>query len=635
MRKHLPAVLLVGAATLAVAAPAAAGTTAGSISDFSADASGHVTFTVTAPALPDGAGLDADSARVLVDGHSLPTTATAVGTTRVAAGGTSAMLIIDTSGSMNGSGIAAARAAARQFLRAAPADVRIGLETFSNRAQLVVQPTTNRRELLAALPALHTDGETALYDALRSGDAAMARPGQHRLVVISDGADTVSHASLSSTVAGLARHHVAVEVVGLHTAEADNSTLRRVAAGTGGRFVLAGDGAALAAALRSSARSYATQLTVAATIPTALWGDRRRVSVHVDSSAGPVTATRVATVGSVSTRRSAASPTPRPASKKLLWAGLAAIGGALLLAVLALFGGDEAVKRRARRLLSRYTMSAERPGEGGGEGSSVARAALGVADRVARSQGLHDRLTMRLTRAGVGFTPSEWLLLLLGVAFAAGLLLILFGLPPLAAAVAGIMLGPLLGHLFLGIRASRRRAAFVGALPDTLQLVSGSLSAGYSLAQSLDGVVTEGSQPVAGEFGRALAESRLGVPIERTLEGVADRMDSEDFRWVCLAIQIQHKVGGNLAEVLLTVSQTMRERVQLHRHVRALSAEGRLSAYLLVGLPIVFTLYLATFRPGYLHPLYSTKIGLMMIGLGVVLISVGSVVMKKMVKVEV
>ena len=111
-------------------------------------------------------------------------------------------------------------------------------------------------------------------------------------------------------------------------------------------------------------------------------------------------------------------------------------------------------------------------------------------------------------------------------------------------------------------------------------------------------------------------------------------MDSEDFRWVVLAIQIQHQVGGNLAEVLLTVAQTMRERVQLHRHVRALSAEGRLSAYILVGLPIVFTLYLATFRGAYLQPLYTTKMGLAMVTLAVILLGIGSLVMKKMVKVE-
>jgi tight adherence protein B len=168
-----------------------------------------------------------------------------------------------------------------------------------------------------------------------------------------------------------------------------------------------------------------------------------------------------------------------------------------------------------------------------------------------------------------------------------------------------------------------------------LQLIAGTLSAGYSLGQSLDGVVTEGSQPVAGEFGRALAESRLGVPIESTLEGIAERMNSEDFRWIVLAIQIQHQVGGNLAEVLLTVAATMRERVQLHRHVRALSAEGRLSAYILVGLPILFAMYLFMARREYIHLLYSTKVGLAMIALGGVLIVTGSLVMKKMVRVEV
>jgi tight adherence protein B len=242
---------------------------------------------------------------------------------------------------------------------------------------------------------------------------------------------------------------------------------------------------------------------------------------------------------------------------------------------------------------------------------------------------------MKLTRAGISLAPSEWLLAQAGIAFATALLFVLLGMNPVIAVILAVVVGPLLGHLFLSVRASRRRAAFVAALPDTLQLVSGSLSAGYSLAQSLNGVVDQGEQPIAGEFGRALAESRLGVPIEKTLEGVAERMDSEDFRWVVLAIQIQHKVGGNLAEVLMTVANTMRERVQLHRHVRALSAEGRLSAYILGGLPVLFALYLFAARGEYLRPLYTTKPGVAMIVTAFVLFALGAFTMKKMVKVEV
>jgi tight adherence protein B len=166
-------------------------------------------------------------------------------------------------------------------------------------------------------------------------------------------------------------------------------------------------------------------------------------------------------------------------------------------------------------------------------------------------------------------------------------------------------------------------------------MTAGSLSAGYSLAQGLDGLVREGSEPMATEIGRALAESRLGVPVENTLQGVADRMGSKDFSWVVMAIRVQREVGGNLGGVLTTVSATMRERAMLRRHVRGLSAEGRLSAYILLGMPVLLVTYMFTLRREYLEPMYTTALGLLLILAALVLMSIGSFVMSRIVKVEV
>lgn len=628
VRRVITAAAATAAALFFTSGSAIADTT-GRVSDVNVDGSGHLSFTMTAPGLPAGAGLDPSAVRLTIDGRRIPVTAGATEVHKVAADPTTAMLVIDTSGSMHGRGIVAARHAARQFLAAAPANVAIGLETFSSRPQLLVPPTTDRQRVVAALSGLRAAGETALYDALVLA-ADSASGGKRRLIAISDGADTVSRTSLTTALGRLHRRDVTVEVVGLRTAEADNAVLRQVAAATNGRFVFAGNGAALAAALRSSARSYATAISVQTTVPTDLWGDDRRLAVAVASSAGTVAARAVADIGSVA--HAAPITVSKDTSKQLLWGGLGAVALALLLGAAALFGDDAMGRRRARQLVGHYSMNPQPETSGA---SSITRTALDIADKVAQSRGLSDRLTSRITRAGLSLTPSEWLLLQVGIVFVTALMFVLFGMAPAVAAIAGLVVGPILGHLFLSIRFSRRRAAFVAALPDTLQLIAGSLSAGYSLAQSLDGVVSQGEQPISGEFGRALAESRLGVPIERTLESVAERMDSEDFRWVVLAIQIQHKVGGNLAEVLLTVAQTMRERVQLHRHVKALSAEGRLSAYILVGLPVFFTLYLFSARGEYLRPLYTTRMGLVMIAMAFILLGIGSLVMKKMVKVEV
>ena len=133
--------------------------------------------------------------------------------------------------------------------------------------------------------------------------------------------------------------------------------------------------------------------------------------------------------------------------------------------------------------------------------------------------------------------------------------------------------------------ANRRAKKFEAVLPDVMMLVATSLSSGFSLLQALDSVARDAAEPAAKEFSRALAESRIGSDISDALEHVAVRMESENMRWAVMAIRIQREVGGNLADTLRTTAATLREREMLKRHVRALSAEGRLSAYILIALP--------------------------------------------------
>jgi tight adherence protein B len=189
--------------------------------------------------------------------------------------------------------------------------------------------------------------------------------------------------------------------------------------------------------------------------------------------------------------------------------------------------------------------------------------------------------------------------------------------------------------MFVVIREGRREAAFLAQLPDTLQLIAGSLQAGYSLPQAIDTVVREGQAPMSVEFNRAMVESRLGMPVDDALERIGERMKSSDFSWVVMAIRIQRDVGGNLAELLLTVAETLRERERLRRQIKALSAEGRLSGWILGALPVVFGFYLLVASPAYLAPLWSTPLGIAMVVLAVVLLAVGGFWMSRVVKVEV
>ena len=205
----------------------------------------------------------------------------------------------------------------------------------------------------------------------------------------------------------------------------------------------------------------------------------------------------------------------------------------------------------------------------------------------------------------------------------AGVLGLLLGSGSLVVGILFLLLGVVGPWIYLGLRASRRRKAFGSALPDTLQLMSGSLAAGLSLAQSVDTIVREGVEPIASEFKRVLIEARLGVPLEDALEGVAERFASKDFAWVVMAIKIQRQVGGNLAELLNTVAATMREREYMRRQVAALAAEGKLSAWVLGGLPPGFMLYLLVANRAYVMPLFTQPLGWLMLLGAATLLTVG------------
>jgi Flp pilus assembly protein TadB len=264
----------------------------------------------------------------------------------------------------------------------------------------------------------------------------------------------------------------------------------------------------------------------------------------------------------------------------------------------------------------------------------VARRAVGGMTRLLRSSSVEPALARRLDLAGIARSPAEWVVLggCASVVLAAGLALLAGNLA--LGAVLGAVLGWLVMRLVLAFRISRRRAAFADQLPDVLQLIAGSLQAGFSLPQALDAVVREDTQPVAGEFARALAEARIGADLEDGLARVADRMNSTDLNWAVMAVRIQREVGGNLAEVLRNTVTTMRERASLRRHVRALSAEGRMSAYILIALPILIGCWLFISSPDYMRPLYTTPLGLVMLAGAVILMAVGSFWMSRIIKVE-
>jgi len=188
--------------------------------------------------------------------------------------------------------------------------------------------------------------------------------------------------------------------------------------------------------------------------------------------------------------------------------------------------------------------------------------------------------------------------------------------------------------IFVNQVAARTRKRFETQLPDTLNLLATSLRAGYSLLQAVEAVGEEAPEPTRREFGRAMAEIRLGRPINDALDDIAERMTSQDFEWTVMAIGIQREVGGNLAEVLQTTSETMVQRNRLRREMKALTAEGRISAIVLSLLPVFLFLVISVVNPGYMEPMLESTIGLLILGGGLVFIGLGIYWMSRIVKVD-
>lgn len=318
--------------------------------------------------------------------------------------------------------------------------------------------------------------------------------------------------------------------------------------------------------------------------------------------------------------------------------GLVAIFAALFLVAVTVLGslGRSGEQRDLAGRIARYGPrhgGTQHTGDPGGGKATVQSVALDVTKRLI-SPAAQQRLSGRLELAAVPRKPAEWVLLggCVGVVIAAAVSILTRDV------IIGVLVGAVVGWLsmwmLLNFLIRRRRSAFADQLPDLLQLLASSLLSGFSLLQGLDAVVRETSQPAAAEFARALAEARFGAELEDCLDTIADRMDSDDLRWTVMAIRIQRGIGGNLAEVLSTTVSTIRERGFLRRHVRALSAEGRLSAYVLIGLPLAAGAYLFVTSPSYMRPLYTTGVGQFLLAGAFVLVVIGAVLMRQMIKVE-
>lgn len=264
--------------------------------------------------------------------------------------------------------------------------------------------------------------------------------------------------------------------------------------------------------------------------------------------------------------------------------------------------------------------------------SALLRRAVSAVGELAASRGLLQHLERRLARARLRVRPAE-ALFLYAVALVVGILLGLVG--GLVWAVVALVVVAIAPWAALEALARRRVNAFVAQMPDMLQLLATTLRSGFSLLQGLDQVSQQLSDPIGEEIRPAVAEARLGRSIVDALGEVASMIGNRDFRWVVAAIGIQREVGGNLAELLDTVADTMTERQRLRREAQTLSAEGRIGAIIISIMPAAIGLFVYAVNPGYIHPLFHSAIGEIFFYGSIALAVVGILWTRKIVQIEV
>jgi tight adherence protein B len=605
----------------------------------------QATLALTGP-LAEGVKLGTEAFSVTIDGRPAPVT-------KVEAPGTtgrkvSALLVVDTSGSMGGTrdNIGRAKAAARRFVEELQPGGKAGLLAFADQPAQATVLTDKRAQLAAGIARLKASGETALWDAVAAAAAALSRaPGDRAVILLSDGKDNRSTNTLNEAIAAAQKASVTVYAIALDSgAQVPSGALRQLARQTKGRYIPA-RGAELTGLYASLGQELYSNYVLEVEVPTGTQRERDMVvTVQVGQSHVSDQGLLLLPAAKQAARGLDQQPVPglgRLETQQGLYLIAALMFAAVLLLAWALMaplpGGGKSY-RELRERLSQYSLTsalADDPAPPSAFGSNqLLGKAAQMAEALIRRSHLEEALLTRLELAGLKLRVAELALLWLALALGVPLLLLALSRSLLLAFV-GALLGTLAPLAFLVIRASRRQARFDEQLPDTLQLLSGAMQAGHSLLQAVDTAAREAGEPISVEFQRVLTEARLGMPLEEALEGMAKRMNSQDFEWTVMAIALQRQVGGNLAELLNAVAQTIRERYTLKRQIRALSAEGRLSSVILSVLPFIMFFALLTFNPTFLAPLYSTPLGLAMLSGAAILMIVGVVWMKKITEIEV
>jgi tight adherence protein B len=563
--------------------------------------------------------------------------------------GLQVVLVLDASSSMSGEPIAGAKEAAQGFLDVMPEGVEVAAVSFSSSASVLSDFTTDIGTVAAEVDGIDVGGETALHDGLvtASGLFDESESARRTVVVLSDGGDTVSDASLVDAFEALNAAGVSFIAVELQSPENDSAGLNRLAEETDGEVVPADNPEALASVFDGIAAQIVSRYQI--TFTSVAYG---RTSLVVTAEADGVVATATQGVrypdppapdvtqeepAPVPTTVVAATPSTlrEPTQVQLSWLENAAalwIGAAAVFVAIALLVVFMGVGRRPD---VRLVASNVRQAFGQTKKtalSSLAEQATAFAERTVDRRDDSGGLNGRLEQGGVQMRPGEYVVVVVALSLAALTLGLLFGGPLWALVALAAAVG--ITWLWLQHRITKRQKAFDEQLVDVLQLLAGSIRTGFATMQAIDTVAREMPAPAGEEFQRVKVETQLGRDANESLRAMAKRVGSVDFEWVVEAMEIHREVGGDLADILDSVTATVRDRQLIRRRVQTLSAEGRMTGVVLSLLPFVLLIAVTLLNPAYISELFETGAGQLLLLIGAVAMGTGIFWMRKIVSLE-
>jgi len=557
------------------------------------------------------------------------------------------VLVIDTSGSMIGKPIEDAQVAASLFMDEMRKIDRFAVVGFADSVTVYSKFTSDRMRLKDSISQTVAWGETSLFDGLMIALEQFKdqEDMKHRyLIVLSDGMDTVSKLTVQDAIAKAQKEKVTIYSIALLSYDFNPVDIGNISKSTGGELMVAANSGELKELYRAISRKIRNQYRISYT---SLWPNTETIEANI-----AVEKSGIASSAKISYQNPFYAPPPtkivmspqRPFylaifdtwwMKLILYAAFfASITLFLYAFTLLIFPPRQILKQRTEfygyKPVSRNLEDEIREKKG----------RLGFFDRIvilisrlAAKRGFVELFELRLERAGMSIRGSEFMSLHIISVIISSLGVYLLARNLLLSLVVAliVVLGP---FILLNFKTSQRLKKFHDQLPDTLQLISGSLKAGYSFNQALNMVVDETGPPMSDEFRRVLSEIRMGLPERDALENMARRINSEHFNWTVMSVNIQREVGGNLAEVMEIIANTIRERDRVMRQIKALTAEGRISAYILIGLPILLAGALTIINREYVSLLATTRIGLVMLSVAAILMIIGIIWIIKIIRIE-